>query len=242
MGARQLTEADFVLVIASPEYRRRADGAAGPDEGRGAQFEAAIIRNNLTRNLREQTERVLPVVLPGRSVEDIPTFLNAHSTTTFHVRDFTEEGVRDLLTAITGHGRHPMPERGRWLGGAAAVPERRETLLTGLPWSAYSSDLRPGSARIDGVNYDDSIVLRKTSVTWTTYVVIDLGGAYQRLTSVVGACPTTPPRCSRSAPFRVYLDDSPRQRNWQHWANRPDRPERHRGDAAPTGDAPPGDE
>ncbi|MFD1046191.1 hypothetical protein ACFQ1S_11750 [Kibdelosporangium lantanae] len=29
----QLTMADFILVIASPAYRRRADGWAAPDEG-----------------------------------------------------------------------------------------------------------------------------------------------------------------------------------------------------------------
>ncbi|MEC3980488.1 SEFIR domain-containing protein [Amycolatopsis sp. H20-H5] len=47
----QLTEADFVLVIASPDYKRRAEGRAAPAEGRGAQFEAAMIRDNITQDL-----------------------------------------------------------------------------------------------------------------------------------------------------------------------------------------------
>src|SRR3954469_11292932 len=42
-----LKDADYVLVIASPEYKRRADGMAAPDEGRGAQFEAAMLRDAL---------------------------------------------------------------------------------------------------------------------------------------------------------------------------------------------------
>ena len=38
----QLTEADFVLVIASPEYKRRAEGTAAPDQGRAmSRFSAA---------------------------------------------------------------------------------------------------------------------------------------------------------------------------------------------------------
>src|SRR4051794_4820628 len=71
-----LVNSDFILVIASPNYKRRADGAAAPDDGRGSQFEAAILRNSLTRNLRDETKRILPVVLPGRSPADIPEFLS----------------------------------------------------------------------------------------------------------------------------------------------------------------------
>ena len=37
---RQVRDAGRVLVVASPEYRRRAEGDAGPDEGRGVQWEA----------------------------------------------------------------------------------------------------------------------------------------------------------------------------------------------------------
>jgi hypothetical protein len=108
----QLREADFILVIASPDYRLRADGQAPADQGRGAQFEAAIIRDNLTRNLPGETRRVLPVVLPGRSVEEIPTFLCAYSTTHYVVREFTQQGIEDLLVAFTGIPRFRLPARG----------------------------------------------------------------------------------------------------------------------------------
>jgi hypothetical protein len=209
-----LTEADFILVIASPQYRRRADGAAPPDEGRGSQFESAIIRNNLTRNLREETERVLPVVLPGRSVHDVPTFLNAHSTTTFYVKDFTEEGVRDLLAAITGHGQYAMPERGEWRGGAEGTADRRPRALlaNGLPWLARSNDVRADSARIDGVLYADSIVLRPNLFTSDArgFVEVDLGRSYRRLTAVVGVLDDAT-EAFQVGHFRVYLDGSPRQ-------------------------------
>jgi hypothetical protein len=114
----QLTRADFIVVIASPAYKRRADGLAPADEGRGAQFEAAIIRNNLTRNLPKETRRVLPVVLPGRSIEEIPTFLNAHSTTRYTVAEYTLEdpGIKSLLVAFTGVPQYRMPTRGPYIG------------------------------------------------------------------------------------------------------------------------------
>jgi hypothetical protein len=124
----QLREADFILVIASPDYRRRADGQAPPEEGRGAQFEAAIIRDNLTRNLPGETRRVLPVVLPGRSVDEIPTFLCAYSTTHYIVSEFTQEGIDELLVAFTGVPRFRIPDRGTFnpfpAGTEVAVGDR----------------------------------------------------------------------------------------------------------------------
>lgn len=205
----QLTKADFIVVVASPGYKRRADGVAPPDEGRGSQFEAAIIRDNLTRNLLRETERVLPVVLPGRSLDEIPTFLNAHSTTRFHVDEFTEAGVAELLAAITGHGQYPMPERGQWRGDGPAEHQRVH-LANGLRWLDSSSEVRAGSARIGGMDYDHSIVLRPTSVTAEAggFVEVDLGGAYQRMTSVVGVLDDAT-EVFQVGHFRVCLDGTP---------------------------------
>ncbi|GAA4531057.1 SEFIR domain-containing protein [Amycolatopsis samaneae] len=185
-----LAAADFVVVIASPEYKRRADGAAPADEGRGSQFEAAMLRNNLTKDLRRATERILPVVLPGQTAEDIPTFLNPYSTTRFHVSTFTREGVAELIAAITGKGRHQPPERGQWLGGTASgttVPEY-VSLANGLPWLASGAGVRSDSALIDGVRYVDSIVLRPSASAIETlgFVEVDLGLTYRRLTAIAG--------------------------------------------------------
>src|SRR5712691_8586851 len=43
--AGEVRDADFVLVVASPSYRVRAEGDAEPDEGRGVQWEAWLIRS-----------------------------------------------------------------------------------------------------------------------------------------------------------------------------------------------------
>jgi len=46
---RQIHDAGYVLVIASPEDKRRADGQAMPDQGRGVQWEARLIRDRFLR-------------------------------------------------------------------------------------------------------------------------------------------------------------------------------------------------
>ncbi|WP_328455912.1 MULTISPECIES: SEFIR domain-containing protein [unclassified Amycolatopsis] len=207
-AVEHLTKADFILVIASPEYKRRADGTAASDEGRGAQFEAGIIRDNLTRDLRRETERVLPVILPGRSVDEIPVFLNGHSTTRYHIDEFTDAGIADLLTAITGHGQYSMPQRGEWRGGGSREP--RPTPANELPWVVASSGIRRDSALIDGIRYDNSIVLRPTKRPTGSggYVEMDLGGHYQRLTAVVGVLDDAADPF-QVGHFQVFLDGAP---------------------------------
>jgi hypothetical protein len=111
-ASEHLQSADFILVIASPAYRRRADGLAAPHDGRGSQYEAAIIRNNLTRDLLAETQRVLPVVLPGGTVDDLPAFLCGYSMTHYRVDDFTLDGVADLLRAFSGQPASRLPRRG----------------------------------------------------------------------------------------------------------------------------------
>ncbi len=202
----QLIEADYIMVIASPKFRRTAGGRVTPDDGRGSQYEAAIMRNELTRDLRGMTERILPVVFPGMTPDDVPVFLNPYSTTRFHVSGLSEEGVADLVAAITGQGRHRQPARGRWVGETDGVPERPQVpVAKGLPWLTSSRDVRPGSAWIDGVCYDDSIVLRSRSAAGCSFVEVDLGGAYVRMKSVVGVLDDAI-ETFQVGHFRIYVD------------------------------------
>lgn len=117
-AAEQLDKADYIIVIASPDYKHRAEGKAAPEVGRGAQYEAARLRDMVTENLREATRRILPVVLPGRSIDEIPSFLNPYSTTRYTIDTIDDEGVAGLLAAITGAGPAPGPR-------ARAVARRR---------------------------------------------------------------------------------------------------------------------
>src|SRR6516165_182449 len=60
---REIRDADHVLVVASPAYKRRAEGDAEPDEGRGVQWEAGLVRERVFADQRAGLQLVLPVVL-----------------------------------------------------------------------------------------------------------------------------------------------------------------------------------
>src|SRR5262245_10564797 len=98
----QVRESDFVLVVASPAYRRRAEGQARADEGRGVQFEAALIREECYRDRARGLAKYLPVVLPGGSREDIPIFLGPDTAMSYRVEEFSLAGVEPLLRVLTG--------------------------------------------------------------------------------------------------------------------------------------------
>ena len=98
---REVREADFVLVIASPAYRRRAEGLADVDEGRGVQFEAALIREQLYADRQGGMGKFLPVLLPGASPQDIPIFLGPVTATSYAVREMTPAGIELLLRVLT---------------------------------------------------------------------------------------------------------------------------------------------
>jgi hypothetical protein len=223
-STQRLTKSDFVLVIASPEYKRRADGHAPPDVGRGSQLEAATIRNNLTRNLPGEMQRVLPVVLPGRSVEEIPDFLHPYSATHFVVEEFTLDGIESLLAAFTGQPKHEMPPLGPFVGARRANPssETREvpplrrpargTLLTATARPVkISSDVRMTSADINGGHYADSIVIRpQLFASSPTFVAeYNLGRAYRSFYSVAGVLDDAVDS-SQTGYFRVFCDGQER--------------------------------
>lgn len=207
-AAEHLAEADFVLVVASPRYKHDAEGTTAQNEDSRAQLQAAILRDNLARNLRDSTERILPVVLPGRSVRDIPAFLTPHSATSYRVDELTAAGIAGLLAAITGEGQYPLPELGSWQGGVVERPAAR--LLARMRWAARSPDLRAGTAKISGVAYEDSIVVQRPSTADApVFVEVRLDRAYRRITATVGVLDDA------SEPFQVgdfviMLDDVPR--------------------------------
>ena len=117
---QQIRSATFVLIIASPEYRRRADGFAAPDEGRGVQWETTIIRNEVYADQMAALQRFLPVVLPGGSPDDIPSWLGGVANTRYEVTDYSVEGAESLLRLLTGQP-YARPSE---LGAVPVLPPR----------------------------------------------------------------------------------------------------------------------
>jgi hypothetical protein len=140
-AADQVGQADFIVAIASPEYKRIVDGRGSSTAGSVAEIDGALIRNSYSWNLSTATRRVLPVVLPGRSEDEIPDFLCPASTTNYVIPDFTLEGISSLVRAFQGSPEHAMPSLGPFrppIPGAdpiivavADVPPRPSSVLAG---------------------------------------------------------------------------------------------------------------
>ena len=134
---QQVRDAGRVLVVASPEYRRRAEGDAGPDEGRGVQWEARLIRDRFYADQRAGLEEILPVVLPGGSVADIPLWLGRVSTTHYEVTDYTVGGAERLVRVLTGQPLEVAPA----VGPVPVLPPRGAGVAAGLTGGGL---IRPG--------------------------------------------------------------------------------------------------
>jgi tetratricopeptide (TPR) repeat protein len=117
---QQVRDADRVLVIASPAYKWRAEGDAGPDEGRGVQFEARLIRDLFYADQQAGLGRFVPVVLPGCSATDIPLWLGPASTAHYRVGEYTVVSAEKLLRLLTGQPAEVEPP----LGSVPVLPPR----------------------------------------------------------------------------------------------------------------------
>jgi WD40 repeat protein len=138
-AAKQLRDSDFTLVVASSAYKRRAEGTASPEEGRGSKYEAGLIRDKLTQDRDVWVARILPVVLPGCSVEDIPDFLQPYAGTRYEITSITRAGIEDLLRALTGQARHVRPP----LGDPIRLPPHAQAGLPQPHWHLrHDADLR----------------------------------------------------------------------------------------------------
>jgi hypothetical protein len=85
-----------VLVVASPEYRRRAEGTRSRG-GPGAQRAARMIRDP---HNPDQQARLQPVVLLACSPEDIPSPASAAH---YMVNECAMAGAEKLLRALTAY-------------------------------------------------------------------------------------------------------------------------------------------
>jgi hypothetical protein len=227
-AVQQLTKADFVLAIASPNYKERADGLAEGEDGRGSKFEGAMLRDAVTKDLPGETRRILSVVLPGRSVDEIPSFLRPYAVTHFTVREFTHAGVESLLAAFNAVAKYPPPTRGTFAGNPYAElharlqveeqalekarnapPSGRAALLTDeVKCTRRTSDVRFAAADIDGDHYGSSIVFRSELYCSEPKGVAEftLGRRYHTFKAVAGVLDDAV-EADQVGYFQVFIDD-----------------------------------
>lgn len=110
---RSIRSADFVIVVASPMYAAVGDGTPPENIHLGVQAEAAVLRDLLHRDRHTWLAKMLPVILPGRSLGELPDFVQPYSASHFVVEAVSQNGVEGLLRVITGQPRHVRPRYGR---------------------------------------------------------------------------------------------------------------------------------
>jgi hypothetical protein len=108
-ATKEMTSADYILVVASPEYRRAGDGHGPPALNRGVQYETAVLRDLLHSDRETWLPRLLPVVLPGHEISEIPLFLQPHTADHYLIDELTTYGIRELLEVINEDITVPAP-------------------------------------------------------------------------------------------------------------------------------------
>ena len=112
-ATHQILDADYVIVMASEQCRLVGDGKNEPDKNLGLQSEMRLLRELYHGEPRIWPQRMLPVILPGRSVDEIPYFLQPRTADHFAVESLTRDGVEDLLRIRYRKPPFSPPELGR---------------------------------------------------------------------------------------------------------------------------------
>jgi SEFIR domain len=143
----QIQHADFVIVIASPVCRLVGNGNIGFNVHRGLQSELRLLYELYHRDPETWIRRILPVVFPGRSIDDIPLFLQPRTADHYRITDFSVGGADELLRILTRQPSYQRPPR----GSLPILPPRRRVRVsdthgyshrTRRPWATGH---RPGS-------------------------------------------------------------------------------------------------
>jgi hypothetical protein len=111
-ATREIRGADYVLVIASPRCRQVGDGENQPHENRGLRSELNLIAELYHSEPDNWPKRIMPVVLPGRSAAEIPSFLQPNTADHYIIDDFTVAGAEDLLRHLTRQPPYQRPVPG----------------------------------------------------------------------------------------------------------------------------------
>jgi hypothetical protein len=95
-----IDNAEFVIIIASPKCRAVGEGKIDRNAHPGMHCELTVIRDRLQENRKLWEQKVLPVVLPGELVSNIPVFLQPRAMDRYSIDELTEDGVGDLMATI----------------------------------------------------------------------------------------------------------------------------------------------
>lgn len=109
---REVKAAEYVIVIASPEYKRVADGDVPVGSRHGGKEEAAILRDFLQSDREVWLKKLLPVVLPGHTTTEIPVFLQPYSADHYTLDRISSTGVEKVLRVLYSISEYVPPPLG----------------------------------------------------------------------------------------------------------------------------------
>ena len=146
----EMTGADYVIAVASKKYRATADGLGPGDEHKGAQSEAALLRELVHGDRGRWLPKILPVVLFGHDVDEIPLFLQPNTANHYVVTALTLPGADELLRVIFGRPAHVRPALAQRpslppLSGGTTTEGTTEDTAAPQPQPAAESHERRGS-------------------------------------------------------------------------------------------------
>jgi len=179
---REYEQADFVLVIASQAYKRRAEGTEASGKGEGVAWEARLLRAEVYSR-PDWYSRVLRVVLPGGSRDDLPSFLGGHPLTHYIVDPLTITGAERLLRYLTNQPYETEPA----LGAVPRFEPRTAPSAEQAPWTRTDATLAAFT------DFERQLILRTPRELLvqveneTTWVRVDRSEACQELASLMTA-------------------------------------------------------
>ncbi len=98
-------ESDFVILVCTPEYARKANEGKG-----GAGYEKRIVTGEMFQNANQS--KFLPLVRKGSNEESLPTFLQYKNYVDFRKDSEFDEKLKDLLHRFHGVPKYPRPKLG----------------------------------------------------------------------------------------------------------------------------------
>jgi hypothetical protein len=109
-GQRGIVNNQRVVVVLSKAWAERWDGTNPPTEGAGAAREADSLHGLFSRNQQEWQDKLVIVMLPGVSLEDLPPDLDRVARAELDPSD--QDSYQDLLRILTGQPRYEKPPLG----------------------------------------------------------------------------------------------------------------------------------
>ena len=121
---QQLRDAQYVLLICTETYRRRAEGEEATGVGLGATYESQLIAQHLY-DAGGVNERFVPVLLGESDRQHILMELRRYT----HFPVYTEEGYEGLYRLLTNQPKIQKPILGQALLVREAKPDFRHLVL-----------------------------------------------------------------------------------------------------------------